>query len=214
MTSNRNKNILFQFFTLLIFLNGQNSECWKLDLAKINIAYLGAFWSVASLCKFTPDLHSKTTNEGYAVLVERRINTLKFILEKPNEEQLMSFRQELICYYNEILENRAFWSKIVEKNIPRQPWALLDEEINQHINELYFWKSIISNKFLIDPENAKPMLDKIENLLNDLSLIRAVFQNYSQYQFECSLARQEEYLYTVRQIMWALFFFYLAKQQN
>ncbi len=214
MTSNRNKNLFFQFFTLLFFLNGQNSECWKLELNNINFAYLGAFWSFASLCKFTPDLYTKDKNEGYAILVERRINTLKFVLENPNEDQLNSLKHELTSYYNEILENRALLSKIVEKNIPRQPWALLDEEINQHVNELYFWKSIISNKFLIDPENAKPMLDKIENLLNDLRLIREKFQTYSQYQFECSLARQEEYLYTVQQIMWTLFFFYLAKQQN
>lgn len=213
MTKNKNKKVSVTLLSFLFVTTTINIECWDFRLPKINFGLIGAFWGIASLCRFTPDLYIKPKDEGYAFVVERRINALKFILENPSENQLASFKNELICHYNEILKKRGYLSRIVEKDIPHQPWALLDEEINQYLKELDFWKSFVSNKFLINPENAKPMLDKIESLLNDLTSIRERFQSYSSYQLECSLARQEEYMYTMQQIAWTLFFFYLANKQ-
>lgn len=212
MIKSKNEFVSY-LFLLFCFSFPITTQSWDPRPTVINIGFAGLVLSVASICRLTPPLYSKSKGEGCASLIERRINTLKFILENPTEDQLIPFKNELQRYYKEILENRSLLSMIFEHDIPQQPWALLDVEIKQHLHELDFWKSLLSNKRLVNPEDVKYMLDKIEDLSNSLIDIRNHLQSHTSYQIECSLARQENYLHTMTALVTALFFSYMVNQE-
>lgn len=207
----KNKNKLTTNFILIFFLFfSKPIQSWDPRPTTIKIGLAVALLNIATLLRATPSLYTKP-QDNYIQIVEERVNSLKFILESPTEDQLMAFKYELIGHYTEILNKRGILSKIFEDAIPDQPYALLNEEIKQHLTQLEFWESLLS--YVPESDEMKNGLERIKNLKSRLVNIQKRFQSYTCYQIECSLARQDDFIYKAFHLVMAMFLFYLVDQE-
>lgn len=207
----KNKNKLTTNFILIFFLFfAKPIQSWDHRPTTIKIGLAVALLNVATLFRVTPSLYSKP-HDNFIHMIEERVNSLKFILESPTEDQLMTFKYELIGHYTEILNKRGILSKIFEDAIPDQPYALLNEEIKQHLTQLNFWENLLS--YVPESDEKKNGLERIKNLKSTLLSIQKRFQSHTCYQIECSLARQDDYIYKAFHVVIAMFLFYLVDQE-
>lgn len=206
----KNKNNFISLILILFLIFPKPLLSWDHRSTIINIGLTFALLNVATLFRATPSLY--TAPQGnYMQIVEERVNSLKFIAENPTEEQLIAFKYKLIDHYTEILNKRYITSKIFENAVPDQPYALLNEEIKQHLNQLEFWENLIS--YASESEEMKNGIERIKNLKGDLVNIQRHFKSHTCYQIECSLARQEDFIYKSFHLVMAIFLFYLVDQQ-
>lgn len=207
----KNKNNLTTSFILIFFLfSAAPVHCWDPRPTTINIGLGIALLNVATLFRTTPSLYTKPQG-NYIQIVEERVNSLKFVLESPTEEQLIVFKYELIGHYTEILNRRGILSKIFENAIPNQPYALLNEEIKQHLNQLEFWEGLLS--YTAESDEMKNGLERIKNLKHTLASIQRHFQSYTCFQIECALARQDDFIYKAFHLVIAILAFCLVDQE-
>lgn len=151
-----------------------------------------------------PYLYEKGTfknPEEYLDFLENKIIYWQFLLENPTEDQLNSFRCELLEYYERILKKRSFFSMLLTDSVPHQPWALFKEEIGQHLSQLSSYKcrhsfnkdTNVAFKTSV-PLYSQELIDRIDRLEVTLNKIKKCTQVWPTYQNECSQARQEEHI--------------------
>lgn len=166
--------------------------------------------STAKICQRVPNLYEqKNSNEELLQLIEERTNQWRLILEKPTEYQLLSFRVELIQYYKKILSNRSILSNIFEHEIPEQPWALFNLEMQQYLNTLGYLQARLFNRtFTVTDlqtityeEETSQFLNRIKKAEALITEIILIIESYPSFQSECSQARQEKmYISLIRDI--------------
>lgn len=212
----KNKTAIKLILILILFSSIKISGFLQPRQLTKNLCLSAALFHFIAIWQQTPNLYEQKADEDYLQLVEKRVNNLKVFLDNPSEEQLLLFRYTLICDYKEILASRGLFSMIFERAIPYQPWALLDEEINQHLHNLDLYRSKLSIKILHQCKNSEVLqleLDKVENLGKLLTKIKWHLQSYTSYQAECFFARQEATIYKTLNLIAAIFLFYLANQK-
>jgi hypothetical protein len=168
-------------------------------------------------CPYLYEKGTYKTLEVYLDFLENRIINWHFLLEKHDEDQLNSFRSELLESYEQILKKRSFFSSLFLDSAPYQPWALFKEEINQHLNQLSFYKCsqiFKKTKNLIFKTNvplySKELLDRITRLETTLNKIKKCIQSWPSYQNECSQTRQEKEISRIFNYLAMFYCFYFA----
>lgn len=170
-------------------------------------------------CPYLYNKYEYKTPEEYLSFLENRISNLLFLTEQTNEEQLNSFRQELIEHYEEIISKRGPLSMLFEAGVPHQPWALLREEIEQHIWHLdsyrfdRFFQKNKNEMFNTNvPIYSQALIDRVDGLKTILIKIKKCIQPWPTYQSECSQARQERLLSSTYCFFGAFYCFYYANK--
>lgn len=220
MIKTRNKTLIQVLLVLFSFISTK-SICWDPRPTLINACTVFICLESIALWQQKPWLFAQQVDdEAYLELVEKRINEWNFILNNPTEEELISYRYSLINHYEKILEERILISKIFQNGAPSEIFALLDEEIKQHIFYLSTCKTRLDYKkcFEIDHETAFPkelltLNNKIKIAETTLRDIHKHFQSYSSYQIECSLARQEKTTDTIFHLLSMFIFMYISNRE-
>jgi hypothetical protein len=180
---------------------------------------LGVFHAT-TIFQHCPYLYEKityNTPEKYLDFLENRIIGWQFLLENPNEDQLNSFRSELLEYYEQIITKRGLFSIMFTDSVPYQPWALFKEEMNQHLTQLSSYKRNLSSKKDMDATYNNPLysqylLDKINKSEIILNMLKKCIQAWPTYQSECSQARQEVNIFKVYNFLNMFHCYYLANR--
>lgn len=173
---------------------------------------------VATSFQITPYLYEKNkykTPEKYLDFLDTRIARFKFLLEKPNEEQLDIFRYELLDYYEHVTQSNSSWLSFFEGRLSHQPWVLLEEEIEQHLSRLFFYKLyfVLEKDF---PEksdastaaNAQSAINRVNILESTLHKIKKRLQSWPSYCNEKSHARQESKTSSMLNLLSVFYCFY------
>lgn len=172
---------------------------WNSTRINIFIA-LSAISTIEGLqiCPYLYDRNECTTEEQYVSFLQKRIDTISPLFGKIDENAFNLLKSELHEHYEKILHNRSLFSIIFESS-PKQPLALLDQEISQHINQLD-WYQLNSTYRKIKIEcfgasetiNYHPdFLNKVLELKKSLMKLKKIMLTRTDFQLDCALARQE-----------------------
>lgn len=155
----------------------------------------------AGMCQHAPYLYEqKSSDEELLQSIEARAERFRFILEKPTEDCLLSFRMHLIQHYKKMVSNRSFSSILFERGIPEQPWALFNVEMQQTLNKLGSLQTrvvngmftMIDSQAISSDEQATRFLERIKKVRDFLNEAALIVEAYPTFQSECSQERQEK----------------------
>lgn len=171
------------------------------------------------ICQSTPVLYEqKNSDEKYLQYIEERTHELKNIMGNCTEDALIPFRANLIQHYEKILKSHSFFSLFFAQDVPSQPWALLNIEIQQHLNYLDSCRSKLFKRTFsrideqpLTHEQALQFFDRIQKIEDLLITIRRALQSLPSFQSECSQARQEKSLAAIRRDIGVFLGIYLIR---
>lgn len=214
----------FALIIVLLFSFASNSLYSK-SKSEIFCGYTllacGAFHltDILKRCPYLYDNNEYKNPEEYLDFLEKRITSWQFLVENPTEDQLNSFRSELLEHYDQILMKRSLFSMFFTDWRPQQPWALLKEEIQQHLHQLYSYKfdrliKKTKNDILNTNESlySQEFIDRVNTLETRLGKIKKYLCGWPIYQSECTDDRQEVQISKLYSILNVLYCFYFAHQ--
>ncbi len=220
--SKKNSKNLILFSLLLVFLsNPLNARSRFETFCGYTLLTLGFYHAIALFgsCPYLYETDTCKTQKEYLDFLEERMIGWQFLLENPNEDQLNSFRYELLEYYEHILNKRSIFSISFKDSMPYQPWALFREEIQQHLTQLSsykfdrFFKQFDNDTFNTNlPIESQELIGRVNRLETILNKIKKQIQPWPAYQNECSQARQEAAISNIYNFLGVFYCFYFANQ--
>lgn len=219
---NKNKTFLIVLGLLFSFLFNPIHADTKHDIFCSHVLLtLGICYAALKFrsCPYLYEKNTYKTPEEYLDFLENKVIDWQFLLENSDEDQLNSFRSELLDYYQKIITKRSFFSMLFTAIPPYQPWALFKEELNQHLAQLssykhdQYFKKIKNTAFNTNvPLYSQELMDRVFRLKKTLKKIKKHIQGWPTYQNECSQARQEVEISNIYNNFGMFFCFYFAHQ--
>ncbi len=205
---------------LLLFTTGKPATASAQKTFFTGLAHLYLFTYLSELLQsiaYDPYLYTPTsfnTHEEYLELVEKKLTDWAMLLAKPTEEELATFRKSLIKIYKDVLVNRPLLSMIIDADISSHPWALLASEIKQHKDRLewYYIKIDAASLFKSeeDRQSTQNILNRIKAITETLDQILDTLEYRTDFQSECSQARQEKIVTSTKHLVTAFFLVYMG----
>lgn len=174
------------------------------------------------ICQSTPTLYEqKNSDERSLQCIEERTYELKYIIENCTEDALIPFRATLIQQYEKVLKNRNGFSLFFERDVPHQPWALLNLELQQYLDCINSCKSKLFQRTFsriegqpLTHEESLAFFDRIQKVEDLLISIKNALQSLPSFQSECSQARQEKTISAITHQIGIFICLYLIHQQG